>query len=54
MGKYFAKNAYSPIDQTLKAEEDYLNDYEDMTEARVSRIGHFITEVYHQKRRIRR
>ena len=30
-------------------EEVHLNDYEDITEAR-HRIGHFITQVYHQKR----
>ena len=35
--------------RTLKEEEVYLNDYEDTHEVRV-RIGHFITQVYHQKR----
>ena len=35
--------------RTLKEEEVYLNDYEDIHEAR-DRIGHFITHVYHQKR----
>ena len=35
--------------RTLKAEEVYLNDYEDITEAR-DRIGHFIAQVYNQKR----
>ncbi len=35
--------------RTLKEEEVHLNDYEDITEAR-ARIGHFITQVYNQKR----
>ena len=35
--------------RTLKEEEVHLNDYQDITEAR-ERIGHFITQVYHQKR----
>ena len=35
--------------RTLKEEEAYLNDYQDITEAR-ERIGHFITQVYPQKR----
>ena len=34
---------------TLKEEEAPLNDYQYTTEAR-TRIGHFITQVYHQKR----
>ena len=34
---------------TLKGEEVYLNDYENIRETR-DRIGHFITQVYHQKR----
>jgi len=34
---------------TLKAEEVHLNDYQDITETR-ERIGHFIIQVYHQKR----
>ena len=35
--------------RTLKEEEVHLNDYENITETR-ARIGHFITQVYHQKR----
>ena len=35
--------------RTLKEEEVHLNAYEDIHEAR-SRIGHFITQVYNQKR----
>ena len=35
--------------RTLKEEEVHLNDYEDITETR-TRIGHFITQVYHRKR----
>ena len=35
--------------RTLKEEEVCLNDYHDIHEAR-DRIGHFITQVYHQKR----
>ncbi len=35
--------------RTLKEEEVYLNDYEDITDVR-THIGHFITEVYHYKR----
>ena len=35
--------------RTLKEEEVHLNDYEDIHEAR-DRIGHFITQVYNQKR----
>ena len=34
-------------------EKVYLNDYQDIHEAR-DRIGHFITQVYHHKRLIRR
>jgi len=34
---------------TLKEEEVHLNDSEDIHEAR-NRIGHFIEQVYHQKR----
>ena len=33
----------------LKEEEVHLNDYEDSIEAK-QRIGHFITQVYNQKR----
>ena len=33
----------------VKEEEVYLNDYEDIHEVR-ARIGHFIEQVYHQKR----
>ena len=44
------ENGYAErLIRTLKAEEVYLNDYEDITEAR-TRIEHFITQVYHQKR----
>ena len=35
--------------RSLKEEEVYLNDYKDITDVR-TRIGHFITEVYHHKR----
>lgn len=35
--------------KTLKMEEVYLYDYEDLTEAR-SRIGYFLEDVYNQKR----
>jgi len=35
--------------RTLKEEEVHLNDYEDITDVR-TRIGHFITQVYHHKR----
>ena len=37
------------FDRTGKEEEVHLNDYQDIHEARI-RIGHFITQVYHQKR----
>ena len=44
------ENGYAErLIRTLKEEEVHLNDYEDITEAR-ERIGHFITQVYHQKR----
>ena len=44
------ENGYAErLIRTLKEEEVYLNDYEDIHEAR-TRIGHFITQVYHQKR----
>lgn len=44
------ENGYAEhLIRTLKVEEIYLNNYEDITEAR-ARIGHFITQVYHQKR----
>ena len=44
------ENGYAErLIRTLKEEEVHLNDYEDITEAR-DRIGHFITQVYHQKR----
>ena len=44
------ENGYAErLIRTLKEEEVYLNDYQDITEARES-IGHFITQVYHQKR----
>ena len=35
--------------RTLKEEEVYLNDYQDIHEARTL-IGHFIRQVYNQKR----
>ena len=44
------KNGYAErLIRTLKEEEVYLNDYHDIHEAR-DHIGHFITQVYHQKR----
>ena len=44
------ENGYAErLIRTLKEEEVHLNDYEDITEAR-TRIGQFITQVYHQKR----
>ena len=44
------ENGYAErLIRTLKEEEVHLNDYEDITEVR-ARIGHFITQVYHQKR----
>ena len=44
------ENGYAErLIRTLKEEEVYLNDYHDIHEAR-DRIGHFITQVYHQKR----
>ncbi len=44
------ENGYAErLIRTLKEEEVYLNDYQDIHEAR-DRIGHFITQVYHHKR----
>ena len=44
------ENGYAErLIRTLKEEEVYLNDYQNITEAR-DRIGHFITQVYNQKR----
>ena len=44
------ENGYAErLIRTLKAEEVHLNAYQDIREAR-TRIGHFITQVYHQKR----
>ncbi len=44
------ENGYAErLIRTLKEEEVHLNDYENITEAR-NRIGHFIEQVYHQKR----
>ena len=44
------ENGYAErLIRTLKEEEVHLNDYQDIHEAR-ERIGHFITQVYHQKR----
>ena len=44
------ENGYAErLIRTLKEEEVYLNDYQDIHEAR-EHIGHFITQVYNQKR----
>ena len=44
------ENGYAErLIRTLKEEEVYLNDYEDIHEVRVC-IGHFIEQVYNQKR----
>ena len=44
------ENGYAErLIRTLKEEEIHLNAYEDIHEAR-ERIGHFIAQVYHQKR----
>ena len=44
------ENGYAErLIRTLKEEEVHLNDYHDIHEAR-DRIGHFIRQVYHQKR----
>ena len=44
------ENGYAErLIRTLKEEEVHLNDSHDIHEAR-DRIGHFITQVYHQKR----
>ena len=44
------ENGYAErLIRTLKEGEVHLNVYEDIHEAR-ERIGHFITQVYHQKR----
>ena len=44
------ENGYAErLIRTLKEEEVHLNDYQDIHEAR-DRIGHFITQVYQQKR----
>ena len=44
------ENGYAErLIRTLKEEEVHLNEYEDITDAS-ARIGHFITQVYHQKR----
>ena len=44
------ENGYAErLIRTLKEEEVDINDYQTITEAR-DRIGHFITQVYHQKR----
>ena len=55
--KFKAKNRGCPWEdgyaerliRTLKEKEVHFNDYEDIHEAS-ARIGHFITQVYHQKR----
>ena len=44
------ENGYAErLIRTLKEEEVYLNDYADIHEAR-DRLGHFITQVYNEKR----
>ena len=44
------ENGYAErLIRTLKEEEVHLNDYDDISQAR-TRIGHFIEQVYHQKR----
>ena len=44
------ENGYAErLIRTLKEEEVHLNDYDDSIEAK-KRIGHFITQVYNQKR----
>ena len=44
------ENGYAErLIRTLKEEEVYLNDYENVHEAR-ARIGHFVTQVYNEKR----
>ena len=44
------ENGYAErLIRTLKEEEVDINDYQSITEAR-DRIGHFIRQVYHQKR----
>ena len=44
------ENGYAErLIRTLKEEEVHLNEYRSIAEAR-ERIGHFITQVYHQKR----
>ena len=44
------ENGYAErLIRTLKEEEVHLNEYEDMMEAK-KRIGHFIVQVYNQKR----
>ena len=44
------ENGYAErLIRTLKEEEVHLNDYDDIIEAK-QRIGHFITQVYNQKR----
>ena len=44
------ENGYAErLIRTLKEEEVHINDYQSITEAR-DHIGHFITQVYNQKR----
>ena len=44
------ENGYAErLIRTLKEEEVDINDYQSITEAR-EHIGHFMTQVYHQKR----
>ena len=48
------ENGYAErLIRTLKEEEVDINDYQSIAEAR-DRIGHFIEQMYHQKRPIRR
>ena len=48
-GRPWENGSAERLIRTLKEEEVYLNAYHDIHEAR-ARIGHFITQVYHQKR----
>ena len=48
-GRPWEKGYAERLIRTLKEEEVHLNEYQSITEAR-DRIGHFITQVYHQKR----
>ena len=48
-GRPWENGSAERLIRTLKEEEVHLNDYDNITEAR-KRIGHFIEQVYHQKR----